>query len=362
MSREADVRRRLAESLVELPYETWNFGDSIAFESLLAATDICGDGRYASFVHGWLRSWATRATPFRRLDCTAPGLAMVQAAERFRDSQILAAAVRLADYLLDRPRWDDVFLTWEHSPLMRPYGGAELDAHAEALLADPPAGVFVDCLHFDPPFLVALGRATGEDGYLAEGLAQAVGYVRLLQAPSGLFGHFVLAGEPGTFGPGWGRGQGWALLGLLDVIEQASTRELAEAAADAVAHLRACAARLIAAMVKCQDPDGHWPAVVTDSGFGPESSTAAFMAVGFRRALDLQIVAAADRPGVAAAAAAATTAIAAAITENGTLANVSAAVMACTAASHYAHVPRGFRVPWGQAPALLALAGSAGEP
>jgi unsaturated rhamnogalacturonyl hydrolase len=41
---------------------------------------------------------------------------------------------------------------------------------------------------------------------------------------------------------------------------------------------------------------------------------------------------------------------------DGILSGVSAAVNACTNPSHYAHVPRGFVVPWGQGPLALALA------
>jgi unsaturated rhamnogalacturonyl hydrolase len=43
------------------------------------------------------------------------------------------------------------------------------------------------------------------------------------------------------------------------------------------------------------------------------------------------------------------------ITAEGRLEKVSAAVMACTRASHYQHVPIDFLVPWGQGPAILAL-------
>jgi unsaturated rhamnogalacturonyl hydrolase len=43
------------------------------------------------------------------------------------------------------------------------------------------------------------------------------------------------------------------------------------------------------------------------------------------------------------------------MTAEATLAGVSAAVMACTEPTHYAHVPRGFDVPWGQGPLVLAL-------
>ena len=62
----------VADSLLELEYSTWGFGDSVAFEAMLAATDATGDRRYEAFAHGWVRAWATRARPHRRLDCTAP--------------------------------------------------------------------------------------------------------------------------------------------------------------------------------------------------------------------------------------------------------------------------------------------------
>lgn len=352
----ADQQYRIvADSLLSLPYETWNFGDSIAFEALLRASEELGDPRYAAFAHGWMRSWATRAKPYRRMDCTAPGLAMVQAAQRFGDGQLLAAAAGLADYLVSRPRVNGVFATWEHSPLMQPYGPGTLRGRFTAYLASPPAGVFVDCLHFDPPFLVSLGAATGLESYWREGIAQALGYVRLLQLKSGLFDHFVLDGEPGTFGPGWGRGQGWALLGLLDVVEHATQLDLDGSASAAIDELAAAALRLIGAMCAAQSTGGDWSAVVDDEDSGRESSTAAFMAFGLRRALNAKLVPDDAREKVQSSLDAATAATRAALSVDGTLTDVSAAVMACTEASHYSHVPRGFVVPWGQGPALLAM-------
>lgn len=347
--------RTVAESLLRLPYETWAFGDSIAFEALLEASQFLGDPRYAAFAHGWMRSWATRAQPYRRLDCTAPGLAMVHAADLFDDGRLRTAAAQLADYLLTRPRIRGVFSTWDHAPLRRPWGPQQLGPHEAALLADPPAGVFVDCLHFDPPFFTALGAATGDERYWREGLAQAEGYISLLQVDSGLFDHFVLEGEPGRFGPGWGRGQGWALLGLLDVAEAAERLPLDSASADTVAHVRDAAAHLIRAMRTSQRDDGHWPCVVTEPTAATESSTAAFMAVGMRRALELGVVDASERAEVAASAESAGRAVLAALDPDGTLADVSAAVWASTEPSHYVHAPRGFLVPWGQGPALLAM-------
>jgi unsaturated rhamnogalacturonyl hydrolase len=251
---------------------------------------------------------------------------MVQIYRATQDPLVLKGALGLAHYLITRPQIDGVFATWDHSPLQQPYGPEQLNVEEAALLASPPAGVFIDCLHFDPPFLLALGAAGGEPALVDEGARQAAGYVRLLQTTSGLFDHFVLEGSQRSYGPGWGRGQGWALLGLLDVLDELP------AAHSCRPELAAATGRLIAAMIRLQRDDGHWYAVVDDLGSGDETSTAAFMAAGMLRAAG---------PGIGG---------------DGILSGVSAAVNASTNPSHYAHVPRGYVVPWGQGPLALAIA------
>lgn len=341
----------VADALLDLSYKTWNFGDSVAFEGLIAASLALGDERWARFAHGWGRAWATRARPFVRLDCTVPGRALVRLAVRYRDRQLLDTLKDLADYLIDRPTNAGVFETWESSPLLAPYSGVTLSEHEQALLDNPPAGVFLDCLHFDPPFLVALGIALGDEKYIQIGIEQALGYVRLLQKPSGLFDHFLLRGEDTTYGPGWGRGQGWAILGLLEVIEDLREHARAEYTG-AIATLEASAAALLNAMVDLQRSDGHWSVVVTDADSGDEFSTAGFMAWALASGIRLGIV---TGERMIQAQDAARNAILASLDADGQLREVSAAVYACTEPNHYAHVPRGYVVPWGQGPALLAL-------
>lgn len=338
---------QVADSLLLLPYQAWSFGDSVAFEGMLAATARLGADRWRAFAHGFIRAWAVDAQPYVRLDCTAPGLAMVEVARQTGDARVTEAAIGLADYLVARPRLGPLFATWEHSPLQHPYGPDQLPADQAALLANPPAGAFIDCLHFDPPFLVALGVHVGRDDLVAEGIGQALGYVEVLQRPDGSFDHFVLEGSDRTYGPRWGRGQGWALLGLLDVLAH---RPDADDTADPLAD---AAARLITLMLDTQREDGHWDAMAGDPGSGDETSTAAFMAAGFLRAARLGVVPAQT---VAEPAWRALEAALDATSQAGVLTGVSAAVNACTLTSHYAHVPRGFVVPWGQGPLALALA------
>jgi unsaturated rhamnogalacturonyl hydrolase len=76
------------------------------------------------------------------------------------------------------------------------------------------------------------------------------------------------------------------------------------------------------------------------------------MITGFQRAARLGVIdPAIVRPSVQRA----TTALRMAFDASAQLREVSAAVYASTVAEHYQHVPRGYVVPWGQGPALLAV-------
>lgn len=343
----------VADALLHLQLRTWDFGDSVCFEALVAASDALGHERWARFAHGWGRAWATRSKPFTRLDCTLPGRVLVGLAVRYGDQQLLHALRDLADYLMSRPTLDGVYESLPRAPLLSPYSGVPLDERQKALLDDPPPGVFVDCMHFDPPFLIALGLTTGESRYRDAGVEQALGYIQLLQREDGLFDHFVLRGQTGTFGPGWGRGQGWAVLGLLDVVEKLGQEDGSRAT------IVGSARRLLESMAALQRSDGHWHAVVTDPESGDEFSTAAFMARAFSEGLRLGVVSG-DQPS--AALALARQAVIGSLDAEGRLREVSAAVYASTAPSHYGCVPRGYVVPWGQGPALLALISGKGAP
>jgi unsaturated rhamnogalacturonyl hydrolase len=339
--------RQAADTLITLPYEAWHFGDSVAFEAMIAASEVIGDERYRAFAHGFVRAWEASRDGYRPLDCTAAGLAICRLYEWTGDPLLLQAAIGLARYLTDTRRLvRGVYNTWERSPLRHPYGPVALPPQEAALVSDPGAGVFVDCLHFDPPFLTALGQVTGDPRWTELGLSQAVGYVDLLQdSRTGLFHHFYLERTDRRYVLGWGRGQGWALLGLLEVVERAPSGSARDRVLEAVQ-------ALCAAMRATQQPDGHWAAVVDEPASGPETSTAAFMALGFRRAVRLGIVPASDYAEPAERALAAALA---AVDRNGVLTGVSAAVWACTARGHYGYVPTGFVVPWGQGPLVLAM-------
>lgn len=342
--------RAAATRLQAYDFKPWFYGDSIGFEGLVAASWLLDDARYRDFAHSFLLRWAVADEPPGPDDNTAPGLVLCRLAADDDDETLAAAAERLARFLDGRRQVAGAPVTFEDArrSLREPYGEGALDAADQALLADPGPGIYVDCLHFDPPFLAALADLRGEPERRSQAVAAAAGYVTLLQdEASGLFHHFWLERPARAYGLGWGRGQGWALLGLLDVIERLPL------ATDGRDTLVRATERLLAAMLARQLADGSWSAVAGVSASGPEASTAAFMVVGFRRALRLGL---GDAHRLAAGADRAWAATLAALDASGLLCDVSAAVYSSTADQHYAAVPLGFDVPWGQGPLLVAAA------
>lgn len=343
--------RSVAERALRHPYQAWFYGDSIGFEGLLAASELLADRGFADFVHGFLRGWAARDEPRRPDDNTAAGHALCAVAMERDDPQLRAAAERLGRYLGGRRRIDGVSVTFEDArrSVREPYGGEGLDSEGRRILADSGAGIYVDCLHFDPPFFAHLGRLTGDRAWLDLAVTEALGHGRLLRDDgTGLYHHFWLERTRRAYALGWGRGQGWALLGLLDVVEQLDASEVEVVGRDVVAQ---AALALATAMVARQREDGHWHAMVDEPDSGDETSTAAFMAAGFHRGVTLGILPA---EVFLPAGERAWSATVRAIDASGLLTGVSAAVYSSTEPRHYHHVPRGLDVPWGQGPVLVA--------
>jgi unsaturated rhamnogalacturonyl hydrolase len=345
--------RAAADVLTRHPFAVWHYGDSIGFEGLLAASDLLGDARFEAFALGVVKGWIPRAKPYRELDNTAPGHAICVLYERSGDEDLLAAAEELAEHLCSRRRLEGVYVAFERAPLRAPYGGGALSPEETVLLDDPGAGVFVDCLHFDAPFLTHLGIVSGSISLVDAGAEQALALTRLLQQPDGSFAHFYLERTDQTYGRGWGRGQGWALLGLLDVLEWLPPGHPSrDALVDAFQ-------RLAGALAISQSSDGHWGTPIGDATSFHETSTALFVAAGFTRGIRLGLLS----PELEPIAATAWDAGLAAVAPDGTMHGISAALWACTAISHYPHAPVGFQVPWGQGPFLVAAnerAGTAG--
>ncbi len=205
--------------------------------------------------------------------------------------------------------------------------------------------VWVDCMHLDGPFLAHLAQETGESAYADRAAALLLSHARVLQDErSGLFSHGLddATGRPN--GVYWGRGEGWALLGLVDTACALPNAHLAQR------EIRQRLGALIAGMTGNEQASGMWHTVVDHPETYHEPSVGAFVALGVGRAVRCRLVDASS----AALAARALRATIATVTPDGSLQGVSDATPVGADTAHYDARGRGV-FPWGQGSALLSM-------
>ncbi len=320
-----DALRAAAAVAMRWNYRVWGFGEAIALRGLLRAGDLLGDAAPGGFVHGILRSWLGRGVARSNDDHVGAGRELLELHRRTRDPQFLDAARALAALN-------------EHFPQ-----GANGERYHRG---DTPGWrwqIWVDCMDVDGPFLAALAQATGEPRYFDQAAAELLGYARTLQADDGLLFH-GFERDCGRNGERWARGNGWALMGLVDTLAMLPHTH------PAAPELRRRTLALADALASTQHPSGLWHTVVDDPGTYLESTLAAMAAYALHEGLRSGLLDASRHAEMERRARAA---MHAQLGADGVLARVSDATPV-GARAVYATRPFGI-FPWGQGPLLLAL-------
>lgn len=320
-----DLLRACAAVAMRWNYRVWGFGEAVALHGLLAAGDRLGDPAPFGFVHGVLRTWLGRGVARSNEDHVGAGRELVEIYARTGDPQFLDAARALAALNAGFPKG--------------PHG-------ARYHRGDTPGWrwqIWVDCMHVDGPFLAALAAATGEDRYYDQAADELLGYARTLQTDDGLFTH-GFERECGRNGQLWARGNGWALMGLVD------TLALLPRAHPAWAELQQRTAALADALIPLQGGSGLWHTVLDDPATYLESTLAAMAASALHDAFHHGIL---DAERFGEMERRARSAMHAEVTADGVLQLVSDAT---PVGEHATYATRPFGAfPWGQGPLLLAL-------
>lgn len=307
-------------------FRVWGFGEAIALRGLMVFADAVGDAAAPAFVHGLLRAWFGRGVACSAADHVGPGCELLALWRRTGDPAFLEAARGLAALHASFPqhesgaRWHRPDQAgWQHQ-------------------------IWVDCMHVDPPFLVRLATATSEDRYYDQGAGELLAYARLLQDErTGLFvhGHELRCGPNGER---WARGNGWALLGLVDTLVELPSEHPARL--ELHQRLRA----LSDGLARAQRTDGLWHTIIDDERTFAESTLAAMVASALPGAVRSGLL---DRSTHESMERRAREAIPALIDQTGALQLVTEAT---PIGSREMYATRAFGVyPWGQGPALLAL-------
>ena len=216
---------------------------------------------------------------------------------------------------------------------------------AELLSRDQPTRLFVDSLYFEITLLVEVGIAQADEKLVTHGVDKALQHLRLLQSErDGLLRHFAEHGSGASPSVYWGRGNGWGMLGLTDLL-LALPAEV-EGRAELLQRYRA----LAEALLDRQAPTGAWRNIVDVEPSFAESSTTALVVTGLQEGAAGGLL----PVGAAAAAERGWQAIGNEIDASGHLRGVSLRPGLHSEGARYEHVPTGGVFPWGNGPYLRA--------
>jgi len=262
-------------------------------------------------------------SPIRARYVIATGMLLLKAYEAISDKRYLQRALELAQYMRTLPH------------------------HANGATFHRPnhpdyyAFLYVDCMGVDAPFLCRLASVTGDARWYDTALEQITGYAALLQdEQSGLFFH-QYDGETGrSNGAFWGRGNGWALLGLTKTLDNLPSDHAGYT--EILGRYR----RLCDALASCQASNGGWHTVLDDSKSYLESSLPSMFGLGLLQGVQRGWLDGSFERTIEAAWQATYIAL-----DNGLLKGTSIATPPGSA-QHYNRIPVGTGYPWGQGPAL----------
>lgn len=195
-------------------------------------------------------------------DPAANGEMVYRAYEITKDRFYLDAANRMLSYLMEKaPRTDNGTLC--HN---------EISFH-EGFSVDQ---IWADSIYMAPPFLAVMGE-------IDEAAAQIKGMYQYLADPeSGLLNHIYDAGKKVFVRQKlWATGNGWALLGIARVIDEAvkANRE------DIVDELHSLYEKILKAMLSLQMEDGRFHDILDDAESFVDGASAMMMAASVYRGI-----------------------------------------------------------------------------
>lgn len=311
---------------MQSPLFLWDWGEAIAIQALMVASETVGEPQFEEWATSRLDLWRQiHPDPFWP-DHLGPGVALIWQYERTGNPDVLEYAERVGQHLRSLPR------AQTGGRLLRP-DKPDIDHF-----------VWVDSLYTDGPFLGELGRVTVNETYYDEAASHTEGMCNSLQdAATGLFAHRYDDSSNTTNGVFWGRGCGWAALGLghtLALIPQSHPQW------NTIAQRFQ---RFAVAAAELQSPTGLWNAVLDKSNTLLEASTTALIGEGLARGIECGALG----PEYDRTVKRAWDAVATAVDLDGRVENVSQRSPSSTSWADYAALAHGGTYAWGQGPWLL---------
>lgn len=236
---------RVADRMTDWRFHCWYWGDAIAIDGLLEAHAL-GAGHYRGGVVEALQRWDKHCLP-NFDDVLAPGAAIIRLV---MDGDLPATA---ADRLL--AQLDGLAVVHGAIPALEPHRPAFRN------------GVCIDAV-YHLPATYALAARWRDDAALARRAVRiAVDSMSVLRCETGWAQWFDPARQRNN-AVAWSRGLGWAVLGLLDLLQLLDGKGTSE--------VEDLAGAVLLRLAATQAPDGNWAEVLDHGPAGRETSTATF--------------------------------------------------------------------------------------
>lgn len=310
---------RVADRMTDWRFHCWYWGDAIAIDGLLEA-DALGAGSYRPAVVDTLQRWHDHCLP-NFDDVLAPG----------------AAILRLV--------MDGDLPTSAGERVLRDLDGLPL-VYGEIPALEPHRlffryGVCIDAVYHVPVTYAVASRWRDDPDLARKAVRVAVDSMEVLRCDAG-WAQWFDPTQKRNNDVAWSRGMGWAVLGLLDLVQALDGQGTAEAAD--------LAAKVLQRLAQTQGPDGNWAEVLEDPAAGTETSTASFyVAAALHPAVDRLVA----LPGEVLERA--TEACRRAVADDGTFTGVTTDVLPSWDITTYEHCPTE-PSPWAQGTAVRAFA------
>ncbi len=257
---------RVAVRTLGFDFTVWQWGDAIAMDGLLDSADVLRASELRDRVLSFYLRWARR--PLGWSDHLTPGGALLRVAASGDVDDLTRAAADLGDWLERAPR------SASGLPLYRPDLGFVRNS------------CWVDTLYHEPVFLARLAKTLGEARWYGEAMRVVRSHVDALR-PIGypFLAHSCDVAADVRRGYGWGRGNAWALLGLVDLAEALPVGGPDRAEVELLCR------DLSAPIRSAQDTEtGFWRTLLQDRESYLESSTAAMFGTALSKGMRLGIL------------------------------------------------------------------------
>lgn len=149
-------------------------------------------------IRSYLARWEKAGSPLHHLDMTMIGHSYLDLHHEARSREHHDAVDRIITFISSRSR----------------------DSRGSIVYREASSSIFIDSIGITCPLLVRLARETGDPDLLSQAMLQVENFwTQGFQARTGLPYHAFTSDGVKSGIVGWGRGVGWAVLGLAQMIE-----------------------------------------------------------------------------------------------------------------------------------------------